>query len=62
VTDTDPYRSKFSSRKFLLTAGINVIGAVGLFLSLVESGDWATVAAASIAAYNLANGYASRAS
>lgn len=59
MTDAERY-SKFSSRKFLLTAGINVVGALALSFKLVESGDWAMVAAASITAYNLANGYAAR--
>jgi hypothetical protein len=61
VADTDSH-NKWSSRKFLITSAINVIGAVGLFFKLIESGDWAMVAAASITAYNLANGYAARAS
>jgi hypothetical protein len=60
VADTDSH-SKWASRKFVITAVINVVGALALFFELVESGDWAMVAAASITAYNLANGYAARA-
>lgn len=59
---TELLQTKWASRKFVITAVINVIGALGLGFKLVESGDWAMVAAASITAYNLANGYAARSS
>jgi hypothetical protein len=60
VSETETHRSKWASRKFVITSAINVISAFALFAGKIEGGDWAMVATASITAYNLANGYAAR--
>lgn len=51
-----PENNKFYSRKFLVTVGVVILSFVLSLLGRLDA-NWATVAAAAIAAYNLSNAY-----